>query len=734
MFDNIIDCPLFHYFNIFQFLRLFIAYGRLKWMAEDKELPVDVYGESPMHYAVRSQDICTIKELIGDFRGSDDLPDSMVRMVSDGSDQFNGKENYGKDWRTAIINQASNKGETPFHLAKDTEIVSFLQAAYEGIPLKLDEKGNSTFTNLLDRDEGLAEVALDNLISTGIKRDFEGNVWYPRPNNLDSEELQVNINLKVFQKGKHGNTDFMMKYHKWMIERGSELINHPIMVVVTQIKWTCKSKFVRYLYPIIQLIFTIFLSWKIFCEFHRPEEIVGMNITNSSNIFDTCRCAIQNQTSLSNLTKAILHKNISSNESIINIKPTEHQCFIPALVSSICLLFIIVFELWQIARAPCNFLMKAENWLDLILIGSTISSLYTLLQHNSKSGPIAKTLGPRFFSGISIFLAWFKIVPLLQNLPKAGRYLRIFTIVAKELLFFLLIYLPILLAFASCFFVLLPPKTNAFKDAWTSVLQILSMLIGEVNFDGTFINNDDFKDETVFETLLLQIISIGFLCFVSIVISNLLTGLAIKEIDKLKSEAWQTSIHEKTIELIEDDNAIDNLLCTCFGNQLLRKSNDIQGFCIKPNETFQGNSQGKLTNLWKSITGQDKSFKVYLIKTQKIFTIVELDEYEESQKEFLEESDIMFPPELIKLCMDHVRKKEKKKELIEEEDSADYTIKSVIERVECNERRMKIVLATQKKLLEHFKIDIDNMKVCNGKIVRICNVCGDIDCDECADN
>ena len=64
-------------------------------MAEDKELPVDVYGESPMHYAVRSQDICTIKELIGDFRGSDDLPDSMVRMVSDGSDQFNGKENYG---------------------------------------------------------------------------------------------------------------------------------------------------------------------------------------------------------------------------------------------------------------------------------------------------------------------------------------------------------------------------------------------------------------------------------------------------------------------------------------------------------------------------------------------------------------------------------------------------------------------------------------------------------------
>ena len=83
----------------------------------------------------------------------------------------------------------------------------------------------------------------------------------------------------------------------------------------------------------------------------------------------------------------------------------------------------------------------------------------------------------------------------------------------------------------------------------------MAMLVGELDYDGTFINNDNFSEkfqEKKGLITLIQIMSILFLCFGSIVIMNLLVGLTVSEIDKLKSEAWQVSLKEKFSELLSD--------------------------------------------------------------------------------------------------------------------------------------------------------------------------------------
>ena len=62
-----------------------------------------------------------------------------------------------------------------------------------------------------------------------------------------------------------------------------------------------------------------------------------------------------------------------------------------------------------------------------------------------------------------------------------------------------------------------------------------------------------FSADNLDATILAQIISVGFIWFCSIVLMNLLVGLTIREIDLLRSNAWQISLKDKTLELIHDE-------------------------------------------------------------------------------------------------------------------------------------------------------------------------------------
>ena len=535
------------------------------------ELPLNLDGESQIHYAVRND-------------WSDDL-EQLLKLTLTGNS----------------CTQASKKGQTPLHLAKSLEVVNILMDCFERLRIerffslwKKDANGNHAFQNLLKKDDRLAKRVLDYFVDTNQK-------------SLDDENLIIYFNLKAFQDHERKNEKFVMDYHKYMVDCGSTLIYHPVSVVMTELIWTCKSKLVKYLYPMIQLIFTTFLTWMTFCEYDKSDKKLPMNSTEELVVPTTLKYCCQNFSDTVGCSMAMICKNFTGNKSLKSIESIESNCFIPALLTSVLLVFLIIFEIWQFARAPKRFFRKSENWLDLFMVVSTSASLMNLLHHDFsktiKLKRIEESLGHRFFSGISIFLVWFKIVLLLQNLPKAGRYIRIFKIVSKELLFFLLIYLPVLIAFSACFFVLMPSGTDAFKNMWISSLKVFVMLVGELDYDGIFINNDDFEKENSFQTLFIQIMSICFLCLVSIVISNLLTGLAIKEIGKLMSEAWETDIKEKINELIEDEDVTYNQFLTCFEYKLLKQLNGSSFICIKPNEIIKDNNHGKFLELRKTITG-----------------------------------------------------------------------------------------------------------------------------------
>ena len=537
------------------------------------KLPVDIDGESPLHHAIR--------------KGDDAVEKEVMELIKNESD----------------ITRASKKDETVFHLAKSACVVKLLLDTYRGnIPWKKDINGKHVLQNLLREDERLAEQVMDYFI---------GKNEVP----LNDEELIVWFNLQAFQDQDHKNREFVMEYHKYMIDSGSKLIYHPVALLLMELKWICKSTLVKYLHPFIQIIFTMSLTWMTFCEFDKTEEELSSNVTESKNMVMTCTLDTQELTNPPVCSVSSMYKNMTSNQTMETTEPNGSHCILQAVFTSISLSFLVMFETWQIVRAPIRWLRKSENWLDLFLVLSTTASLTTLLHYDFskviKLDTIEASVGLRFFSGMCIFLAWFKIVLLLQRFPKAGRYIRIFKIVSKELLVFLVIYLPVLVAFSTCFFVLMPPKTEAFKNIWTSSLKTFVMLVGELDYDGTFINNEEFEDENVIQILFLQVMSICFLCLVSIVVSNLLTGLAIKEIDKLMVEAWHSDIKEKTDELIEDDEVTKNGRCVCFKDELIKKLEGRSIVCVKPNEVIHKNEHGIFLRFWNFINGREKTYAVF---------------------------------------------------------------------------------------------------------------------------
>ena len=101
----------------------------------------------------------------------------------------------------------------------------------------------------------------------------------------------------------------------------------------------------------------------------------------------TCSFDAQDPTKKPECKMNVIHQNTTQNETIKKTAPFEGECFTPALLTLICLIFLIIFEIWQVISAPLRFFRKSENWLDLMLVLSTAASLANLL-HNDFSKAI----------------------------------------------------------------------------------------------------------------------------------------------------------------------------------------------------------------------------------------------------------------------------------------------------------------------------------------------------------
>ena len=499
----------------------------------------------------------------------------------------------------ADLEKKEKDAEDPLHLARTPKIARLL-LDYGADPNAIDKDGNDVLTNLMSRtdtQDDVAKVLMDDCIATNGKE-------------MDSRDLLVVYNLDFFMNGK-GDTDKkngereqmnsekekpMKKRQgefskiKSMYKHESDLLYHPLSEAMIRLKWSKTRKW-RHATNILKTIFAASFTFYVISDVHREH--------------DTLLRIDQRQ--FGNESKNVAQGKTYANDPPERCLPFAR--FVSDYISSllyftafVSALLLLVSEISQILGSTRHYFKVLKNVLELTMLSFAIINL--LLVAFSFCEISYTELETRAITAISIFLAWVNIIFMLSGFSKVGIYIHMFMNVSRTLVFFVLIYLPVVIAFALSFRVLMPPEVKAFDRLWISFLKTMAMLVGELDYDGTFINNEDIKDVSNKEGLIVltQIMSILFLCFGSIVIMNLLVGLTVSEIENLKSEARQVSLKQMFSELLSDQKIgtkgkkgtspiLDELLDT--------KTNERQTLkiCVEPNARETENSVVQRSNV-----------------------------------------------------------------------------------------------------------------------------------------
>ena len=276
---------------------------------------------------------------------------------------------------------------------------------------------------------------------------------------------------------------------------------------------------------------------------------------------------------LSTTPKTIVH-NDSANVKRLNIEALAEAIEIsdsakakPAVFwICISLLFILTFlllasNLCALAsdlRLRCKGKTKGFFWLLFEIAGVLVYILalaYLFLLTKEVTDQRLNAILD-FSSALMVLLSWINFTAslrflLLGKLYCLGNYISMLTQVAKKVAIFFLLYVAVLVGFNLAFYLSLP-ESEKFENPF-GITKTLAMMVGELEFDDTFGEQDFFRNMLFFV----------FALAVTIVISNLLIGLTVSDVAELLEKAKMDGMEFKLAVINQVDNSWIMMKLSC---------------------------------------------------------------------------------------------------------------------------------------------------------------------------
>lgn len=190
-------------------------------------------------------------------------------------------------------------------------------------------------------------------------------------------------------------------------------------------------------------------------------------------------------------------------------------------------------------------------------------------------------------AAIVIFLVWLELMMIVGRFPIFGLYVQMFTKVAVNFAKFLLAYCCLLIAFGLSFGVLFN-SYPAFKKIHWTLLKTITMMSGELEFEDIFYGNVPIQFPVTSHGMFF-----AFVLLVTIILTNLLVGLAVSDIQGLQASAGLDRLTRQA-ELVARleglffskllRNAPPTLIRMCQQSALLRTSRYHLQFSFRPND------------------------------------------------------------------------------------------------------------------------------------------------------
>ncbi|RZF33768.1 hypothetical protein LSTR_LSTR008027 [Laodelphax striatellus] len=415
------------------------------------------------------------------------------------------------------INCGDIKGNTPLHYAaklnnKEFILLLLTSGAYVGQRNALGEPA------LADVSPKIFEKYLDDCLTTNDKLPREDNYEiifrynFLAPPKVQKHEditssramLQIESNMK----GMDEPTDEVISETEPLLymSRSSDLrplLKHPVLTSFLHLKWH-RIRCFFYCNLTFYIFFWMFLTAYILTTYAamKPEDDKPNSNHSSTN-------------------KSFMKR--STQESIPEAMGDGFKFFVLWLLVAFSLLVLIIRELFQLTVSPLRYFANPENWLEVCLIGVTLSILFCQSCVNSRHQ----------ISAVAILLSWAELVLLIGRHPALSTNIEMLKTVSWNFLKFLAWYSILIIAFALSFFTLFSDSEtegdeNFFVDPATSVFKTVVMLTGE--FDAGSI-------PFVTHPGTSHILFVLFVFLIAIVLFNLLNGLAVSDTQSIRADA-----------------------------------------------------------------------------------------------------------------------------------------------------------------------------------------------------
>ncbi|PAA94850.1 hypothetical protein BOX15_Mlig019356g1 [Macrostomum lignano] len=312
-----------------------------------------------------------------------------------------------------------------------------------------------------------------------------------------------------------------LKNHPLMVmvkTKREDLLLHPLVAALLRHKWTAFGRWVYYLnlllYAVFLTAFTVYMlctppTYRFYGPYY-PE----YNVTPRAA--DEC-------------------------QQVQRANPGFRQHEAPAVAVWLIVPLGILFLLKEVGQVFMNRLkyLNFENLMDWSIFTLAIVTVIDFNECQRVTG--IRTYWQWNVGAIGILVAWLNLVLFIRKMPRFGIYVVMFTDVFATFSRFFLVFFLFVVSFSLTFFVLLQNQI-AFSSMAKTLLKTSVMMIGE--FEYTSIFDEQFNpenlyspDSQVFYDASSYLVFAFFMVVMSIIIMNLLVGLAVDDIKAVQEQA-----------------------------------------------------------------------------------------------------------------------------------------------------------------------------------------------------